>query len=300
VRVIPLAFDGSVAAMRFDGPFVGLELRTGPEDHDEVAEKPRSRVLVVVDVRTGGEVTRVPVRGSVPWDIGPDGTLLRGRYRERGATPTCPLRADRLRLHAVAEVAGRAVAGTPCGVPAPELRAGAVMRLARPRPDGRIQIVDRRLDTGIDDEIAVVSGPLLGGDDRHVVAGDATCRNRDARVIASEGRPARPSGPLGCPFRLRAPSTVRSGRPFTVRVSCPRGCRGAVELQILRPAAETTFGFGPVTIDLAPGRDRTVRFTLPRNAALERPSRGTLNVRVQGPVTTRMTTRRIIVRPANP
>ncbi len=300
VRVIPLAFDGSVAAMRFDGPFVGLELRTGPEDPNEVPDKPPSRALVVVDVRTGGEVTRVPVRGSVPWDIGPDGTLLRGRYRQRGATPTCPVRADRLRLHAVGEVAGRAVAGTPCGVPAPELRAGALMRLARPRPDGRIQIVDRRLDTATDDEIAVVSGPLLGGDDRHVVAADATCRNRDARVITVQGRPARPSGPLSCPFRLRAPSTVRSGRPFTVRVSCPRGCRGAIELQVLRTRDETTFGFGPVIIDLASGRARTVRFTLPRNAALERPSRGTLTVGVQGPVTPRTTTRRIIVRPANP
>jgi hypothetical protein len=107
VRVLPLPFDGSVAALRFDGPFVGLELRAAPEDPDAEPERPPARALVVFDVRTGGEVTRVPTRGETPWDLGPDGALVLGRYRDPSDRSAC----------LGAPIASRARAGR-CGRPA--------------------------------------------------------------------------------------------------------------------------------------------------------------------------------------
>lgn len=298
VRVVPLAFDGAVAALRFNGPFVGLELRANPEDPDVELDRPSSRTLVVVDVRTGDAVTRVPVKGEVPWDIGPDGALLRGRYRQRGGTSTCAVLADRLRLHAPGDASGRALAAVPCAIPAPELRADGVMRLALPRSDKRIQIVDRRIDGGADRNLAVVAGPFVGGDDRYLIAGDATCRALDARVIALGLTPVGPSGPLTCPVGVRSPRTARSGGSIAVAVTCPRGCRASIELQVFRPTGAVTFGFGPVRVVLAPGRSRTVHFELPRRSALGRNSRGTLEVSVPSPVAGRSVRRRITVRPA--
>jgi hypothetical protein len=298
VRSIELAFDGAVAALRFDGPFVGLELRSTRPDPNEEPARSAPRTLVVVDIRTGAAVTRVPVRGEVPWDIGPDGALLRGRYRQRGASIKCGALADRLRLHAPGDSVGREQTAVPCAFPAPELRANGVIRLVLPRRDGRVQVVDRRVDDGADRLLAVVAGPFVGGDDRHLVVGDATCRVLDARVLAVHGDSAGPSGPRTCPVVIRAPRTVRSGGSLPVTVTCPRGYRGSVELQVFRPARETTFGFGRRVV-LAPGSSRTYRFRLPRRAALGRSSRGTLEVSVASPVASRGVRRPVTILPAD-
>ena len=297
VRLVPLPFDGAVAALSFDGPFLGLEVRSAPEDPDEEPQPPPPRTLVVVDVRTGVTVTRVPVRGAVPWDIGPDGSLVRGRFRRRGATTTCPVLADRLRLHVLGDAAGRELAGVPCGFPAPELRGEGVLRLALPRRDGRVRILDRRVADGVDQELAVVAGPLVGGDAEHLVVGDASCRVLDARVITLGGGPAQPAGPRTCPVHVRAPRTARSGTRLTVVVTCPRGCRGSAELRVFRPGDESTFGFDR-GFNLAPGRFRKLHFELPRRAALGRPSQGTLVVGVASPVASRSVRRRFMVQPA--
>lgn len=297
VRSIELAFDGAVAALRFDGPFVGLELRsTRPDPNDEPAP-PAPRTLVVVDIRTGAAVTRVPVRGEVPWDIGPDGTLVRGRYRQRGAGLGCGALADHLRLHPPGDSVGRKLTVVPCAFPAPELRANGVLRLVLPRRDGRIRVVDRRVDDGADRVLAVVAGPFAGGDDRHLIVGDATCRVLDARVLAVHDEAAGPSGPRTCPVVVRAPRTARSGGSLPVAVTCPSGCRGSIELQVFRPTRETTFGFGRRVV-LAPGGSRTYRFRLPRRAALGRASRGTLEVSVASPVASRGVRRPITILPA--
>ncbi len=123
-------------------------------------------------------------------------------------------------------------------------RSCGVMRLALPRSDKRIQIVDRRIDGGADRNLAVVAGPFVGGDDRYLIAGDATCRALDARVIALGRTPVGPSGPLTCPVGVRSPRTARSGGSIAVAVTCPRGCRASIELQVLRPTGAVTFGFG--------------------------------------------------------
>jgi hypothetical protein len=99
--------------------------------------------------------------------------------------------------------------------------------------------------------------------------------------------------------RVRAPRVVRSGRRLAVRVTCPRGCRAVVELQVFRPVGTTTFGFGPTRVNLAAGRSRTVHFRLPRRAALRRSSRGRLDVVSPGPVERSEVRRRITVRPAS-
>lgn len=297
VRTIPLPFDGAANALRFDGAFLGLDLRRKSFDPDSEPERAEAHDLVAVEARSGTERTRVEVRGDVPWDLGPDGALLYGQYGDRKGDGTCLSTATRLRLHPPGDATGRPVPGTACAFAAPELRAGGIVRLSLPLRDGRIRIVDRPLDGTPDRELGIVAGPLVGGDDRHLVVGDGTCRTEDARVVTVGGPPVRPAGPRDCPIRVRAPGTARSGGSVKVRMTCPRGCVASLDLQVYRPADTTTFGFTR-RVSLAPGRSATVRFVLPRRAAVRRSSRGRLVVTSAGPVKRTRVRRRIAVLPA--
>jgi hypothetical protein len=209
VRSVPVPFDGAVADLRFDGPFLGLELRPRDEDPDLDRSPPR-RTLRVVDARTGAVVTEVGTRGELAWDIGPDGTLVQGALVESGRR-ACGGTVVAPRVHAPGDAAGRPLGGRVCAFPAPEVRAGPRLRASTALPDGRTRIADRSLADGSERELAVVAGPLVGGDDGHLVG-----RRRDLPGLRRADhrprrRPGAPGGSGDLPrHRPRAP--VREGR----------------------------------------------------------------------------------------